>query len=84
MPIRSRRYWIAGAATALLVASCTTGTQPAGPEGLKKIDHILVIYLENRSFDNLYGLFPGANGLAVARFASIRSVMTAPLRRLMS
>ena len=24
---------------------------------------IVVIYAENRSFDNLYGLFPGANGL---------------------
>src|ERR1700749_1889890 len=32
--------------------------------GLEKINHIVVIYLENRSFDNLYGLFPGADGLA--------------------
>jgi len=31
-----------------------------GPE---RIEHIVVIYLENRSFDNLYGHFPGANGL---------------------
>ena len=28
--------------------------------------HIVVIYAENRSFDNLYGLFPGANGIANA------------------
>jgi phospholipase C len=34
--------------------------QPRGPE---RIEHIVVIYLENRSFDNLYGHFPGANGL---------------------
>lgn len=27
------------------------------------INHIVVIYLENHTFDNLYGLFPGANGL---------------------
>jgi len=27
------------------------------------IDHIIVIFLENHTFDNLYGLFPGANGL---------------------
>jgi phospholipase C len=33
-------------------------------EGLGKIGHIVVIYLENRSFDNLYGLFPGAEGLS--------------------
>ena len=27
------------------------------------IDHIIVIYQENHTFDNLYGEFPGANGL---------------------
>lgn len=31
--------------------------------GLEKIQNIVVIYAENRSFDNLYGLFPGADGL---------------------
>ena len=34
--------------------------------GLKRIEHIVVIYAENRSFDNLYGLFPGANGITRA------------------
>ncbi|HET8705479.1 MAG TPA: alkaline phosphatase family protein, partial [Pseudomonadales bacterium] len=33
---------------------------------LKKIDHIVVIVEENRSFDSLFGYFPGANGLANA------------------
>lgn len=31
--------------------------------GLNAIETIVVIYAENRSFDNLYGHFPGANGL---------------------
>jgi phospholipase C len=31
---------------------------------LEDIDTVVVIYAENRSFDNLYGYFPGANGLA--------------------
>jgi phospholipase C len=31
---------------------------------LGKLHHVVVIYLENHSFDNLYGEFPGANGLA--------------------
>src|SRR5215471_15704591 len=31
---------------------------------LQKIGHIIVIYQENWSFDSLYGLFPGADGLA--------------------
>lgn len=31
--------------------------------GLESMETIVVIYAENRSFDNLYGYFPGANGL---------------------
>ena len=31
---------------------------------LNEIKHIIVIYQENWSFDSLYGLFPGADGLA--------------------
>ncbi len=30
------------------------------------IQTLVVIYAENRSFDNLFGTFPGANGLANA------------------
>jgi phospholipase C len=30
---------------------------------MNKIEHVIVIYLENHSFDNLYGEFPGADGL---------------------
>ena len=33
------------------------------------IDNLIVIHLENHSFDNLYGLFPGADGLANATSA---------------
>jgi phospholipase C len=39
------------------------------PAGLRKIKHIVVVYLENWSFDSLYGRFPGADGLAQARSA---------------
>src|SRR5262245_57439686 len=51
-------------ATFVLLASCAT--PPASRTGLEKIQHIVVIYAENRSFDHLYGLFPGANGIANA------------------
>jgi acid phosphatase len=37
-----------------------------GASGLDEIKTIVVIYGENRSFDNLYGLFPGADGIANA------------------
>jgi acid phosphatase len=33
---------------------------------LNRIQNIVVIYAENRSFDNLYGLFPGADGIQQA------------------
>src|SRR5665213_3209541 len=33
------------------------------PSGLDRVQNIVVIYAENRSFDMLYGSFPGAHGL---------------------
>ncbi len=41
------------------------GAEPA-PTGLEQIKTVVVIYGENRSFNNLYGVFPGANGVAQA------------------
>ena len=36
-------------------------------DGIPQIKHLVVIYMENHSFDNLYGEFKGANGLDNAR-----------------
>ncbi|GAB6141321.1 acid phosphatase [Methylosoma difficile] len=46
-----------------LLLSCSHLTASPPVSGLAKIEHIIVIYAENRSFDNLYGLFPNANGV---------------------
>jgi len=46
----------------LLAGGCAT--QSSG--SLDRIENIVVIYAENRSFDHLYGLFPGAEGVAQA------------------
>ncbi len=46
---------------AVLVTGCATP-----PGNLGDIRTIVVIYAENRSFDHLYGLFPGAEGIANA------------------
>ncbi len=62
---------IALAAIATLLASCQSipgknaGAEASGKGDprLDAIQTIVVIYAENRSFDNLYGNFPGANGL---------------------
>ena len=32
-------------------------------QGINKINHVVIIFLENQGFDSLYGKFPGANGL---------------------
>ena len=39
---------------------------PANANPLQNIDHFVVIYQENWSFDALYGSFPGANGISNA------------------
>ena len=55
----------------LLLSCCSSASYAAKPHPAAKptvndIEHIVVIYAENRSFDNLYGLFPGANGIKQA------------------
>jgi acid phosphatase len=50
----------------LLAGALAIGPQvraQAPRSGIGNIDTVVVIYAENRSFDNLYGSFPGANGL---------------------
>ena len=51
--------------SALLTATSALA-QPAANDPLAKIGHIVVIFEENRSFDNFFGKFPGANGFATA------------------
>lgn len=46
---------------AALLQAGTASTAPA--KSLDRIQHVMVIYLENHSFDNMFGLFPGAEGL---------------------
>jgi len=58
--------YIAALLMALAALLPTTGRTE---EGLDRVEHIVVIYLENRSFDSLFGLFPDANGLAAAQNA---------------
>src|SRR5256885_4698156 len=54
------------ASAAALLAGCASSPQGQAADGLARIEHVVVIYAENRSFDHLYGLFPGADGIASA------------------
>ena len=56
------------------ISACRKHVVHLPPAGLDKINHIVVIYLENHSFDNLYGQYPGANGLADATTSEIIQV----------
>ena len=62
MNLRSR---VATATTAGALAALS-GLVPAHGDnsGLNKINHVVVIYQENWSFDSLYPTFPGANGIS--------------------
>lgn len=62
---------LAGAACLLLFSACHKTVPPISQADLGKIKHVVVIYLENHSFDNLYGSFPGANGLGNATGSEI-------------
>jgi acid phosphatase len=58
---------------AAILAFGLLGTAQAEiPPALQKVNHILVIFEENRSFDSMYGNFPGADGLANAGAAAIQ------------
>ncbi len=61
---RRFRNLLLAAAAAALAGCAQLGVGPR--EGIDQVDHVIVIYAENRSFDHLYGLFPGAEGIAQA------------------
>ncbi len=45
------------------IAAQSAAADEITAKDLDKIQTVVVLYSENRSFDNLYGQFPGANGL---------------------
>ncbi|MGH7761352.1 MAG: alkaline phosphatase family protein [Candidatus Dormibacteraceae bacterium] len=47
-------------------AASTPSPTPVAASGIHKIQHVVVIMQENRSFDQYFGTFPGADGLPVS------------------
>ena len=76
----SRRGWML--ALLLVLAPSLARAQDAQAQLRAKVNHIVVIYQENWSFDGLYGRFPGANGISQASPGSLAQVdkTGAPLR----
>ncbi|MGE5260248.1 MAG: acid phosphatase [Actinomycetota bacterium] len=56
----------------LASAGLACASNPCSAADLSDVDHIIVIYLENHSFDNLFGSFPNADGLAAAGATKIQ------------
>src|SRR6202789_2011264 len=72
--LRASLAFLCGAGIAAAICSCTPAHLAPAPSGtgtpLERtrvlrgdIDTIVIIYAENRAFDNLYGNFPGARNL---------------------
>jgi len=64
-----RAFQFTALAASLWLAACTSAptTPPAASDAaVQRIQNVVVIFAENHSFDNLYGMFPGADGVANA------------------
>ncbi len=61
-----RNLSAAALATLLLLTGCATPDPLSPAAARQRVQTLVVIYAENHSFDNLYGLFPGADGVANA------------------
>src|ERR1700693_6597020 len=79
--LRPRLTFAVGSLTVMAAGPIITGVQASngpGPHGnigaLAGINHLVVIYDENHSFDNLYGQFPGANGISNASDTSTTQI----------
>jgi len=82
--LRRLMAYAAGSAMVMAAGPIFTATAVAAERqsesdigALAGINHLVVIYDENHSFDNLYGSFPGANGISRASATSKTQVTLA-------
>ncbi len=62
------RYTLASCALLIACGNGRSGPEivpDATPAHLDSVENVVVIFAENRGFDNIYGEFPGANGIPV-------------------
>jgi len=79
-----RLYWVLVLFAGAAVAACGGGMSSAGspgglipggrsPSGSTPIKHVIVLIQENRSFDNFFATYPGADGAASGQAAAMPS-----------
>jgi acid phosphatase len=85
--LRTCRTYVRAALAAGVLLATATGTASAsghsghhGQHRLKGVDHVVVIFQENHSFDNLYGGWEGVHGLRDADPAHTKQVNQAGSR----
>ncbi len=85
MQLRAAGIWFAFIAMSATVLACGGGsprTMPAFPSGMhegvraatsgsSKIQHVIIVIQENRSFDNFFATFPGAAGTTTGKAAAM-------------
>ena len=59
-------------ALSLTILMVLAAPAQAQSRSLASVQHVLVIFMENRSFDGMFGNFPGASGLANAGAAAVQ------------
>lgn len=85
-------FWIPALfACAALIPGCgSEGNSTGGSGGKAGVQHLIIILMQNHSFDNLFGAYPGANGLdpGVASYHQVdksgKTVSPTPLKSLSS
>ncbi len=61
--MRGRAAFVVLAVAALLCAREASAAPHEGLRGIHKIQHVVIIMQENRSFDSYFGTYPGADGI---------------------
>jgi hypothetical protein len=56
------------------IVACGGGSPALAPAGSAKIQHIVFIVKENRSFDEYFGQFPGANGTKPGKLSNVEII----------
>jgi phospholipase C len=81
--MKSLRGWRRPLVTAAVLGVWSTCYVPAARAAgsLDKVNHLIVVYQENWSFDSLYGKFPGANGFASISGSAAQYPVTTAVRQ---
>jgi phospholipase C len=64
-----------------VMAAAAAGRPAALPAGINKIQHVVVIFQENRSFDSYFGTYPGADGIPTSTAGSPGTCVPDPQTR---